>query len=59
VFSGPVASQDGSAVAGGNVQVVVTRGGGHVGFHDRLLNWHIRATLSWCTALADKAEINA
>jgi predicted alpha/beta-fold hydrolase len=59
VFSGPVAPQDGSAVAGGNVQVVVTRGGGHVGFHDRLLNWHIRATLSWCTALAEKAEINA
>ena len=35
------------------VQVVVTRGGGHVGFHDRQLNWHIRATIAWCGALAD------
>ena len=38
---------------GSGVQVVVTRGGGHVGFHDRQLNWHIRATLAWCGALAD------
>ncbi len=37
------------------VQVVVTRGGGHVGFHDRQLNWHIRATIAWCGALADAA----
>ena len=39
----------------GGVQVVVTRGGGHVGFHDRQLNWHIRATIAWCGALADAA----
>ena len=32
--------------------VVVTRGGGHVGFHDSALNWHIRATLAWCDAVA-------
>ena len=38
------------------VQVVVTRGGGHVGFHDRQLNWHIRATIAWCGALADAAR---
>ena len=31
--------------------VVVTRGGGHVGFHDDRLNWHIRATLAWCDAV--------
>lgn len=31
--------------------VVVTRGGGHVGFHDSALNWHIRATLAWCDAV--------
>ena len=31
--------------------VVVTRGGGHVGFHDDRLNWHIRATLAWCDAI--------
>ena len=31
--------------------VVVTRGGGHVGFHDRRRNWHIRATLAWCEAM--------
>ena len=33
--------------------VVVTRGGGHVGFHDRRRNWHIRATLAWCEAMLD------
>ena len=37
---------------GSGVQVVVTRGGGHVGFHDSRLNWHIRATLAWCDAVA-------
>ena len=37
------------------VQVVVTRGGGHVGFHDRQLNWHVRATIAWCGTLADAA----
>ena len=31
--------------------IVVTRGGGHVGFHDRQLNWHIRATLAWCSTI--------
>ena len=35
--------------------VVVTRGGGHVGFHDRQLNWHIRATLAWCDAILKRA----
>ena len=34
------------------ISVVVTRGGGHVGFHDTRLNWHIRATLAWCDAVA-------
>lgn len=34
------------------LSVVVTRGGGHVGFHDDRLNWHIRATLAWCDAVA-------
>ena len=34
------------------LSVVVTRGGGHVGFHDKGLNWHIRATLAWCDAVA-------
>ena len=43
------------AVIQAGVQVVVTRGGGHVGFHDRQLNWHIRATIAWCGALADAA----
>ena len=33
------------------LSVVVTRGGGHVGFHDDRLNWHIRATLAWCDAI--------
>ena len=33
------------------ISVVVTRGGGHVGFHDNRLNWHIRATLAWCDAV--------
>jgi len=32
------------------ISVVVTRGGGHVGFHDSRLNWHIRATLADGTA---------
>ena len=36
------------------LSVVVTRGGGHVGFHEDRLNWHIRATLAWCDALADR-----
>ena len=35
------------------ISVVVTRGGGHVGFHDSRLNWHIRATLAWCDAVAE------
>ena len=34
------------------LSVVVTRGGGHVGFHDHDLNWHIRATIAWCDAVA-------
>lgn len=34
--------------------VVVTRGGGHVGFHDRGLNWHIRATIAWCNAMLNR-----
>ena len=34
------------------LSVVVTRGGGHVGFHDSDLNWHIRATIAWCDAVA-------
>ena len=33
------------------ISVVVTRGGGHVGFHDNRLNWHIRATLAWRDAV--------
>ena len=37
------------------ISVVVTRGGGHVGFHDSRLNWHIRATLAWCNAVAKAA----
>jgi predicted alpha/beta-fold hydrolase len=36
---------------------VVTRGGGHVGFHDRRLNWHIRATLAWYDAIGGQKEI--
>ena len=31
--------------------IVVTKGGGHVGFHDGKLNWHIRATLAWYDAI--------
>ena len=38
--------------------VVVTRGGGHVGFHDRRRNWHIRATLAWCLAMLDRPAGN-
>jgi predicted alpha/beta-fold hydrolase len=34
-------------------QIVVTKGGGHVGFHDQALNWHIRATLAWCAGLVE------
>jgi predicted alpha/beta-fold hydrolase len=37
--------------------IVVTRGGGHVGFHDRQLNWHIRATLAWCDAIGGQTGI--
>jgi len=36
--------------------IVVTRGGGHVGFHDRQLNWHIRATLAWCDAMRGQSR---
>jgi len=36
------------------LSVVVTRGGGHVGFHDDRLNWHIRATLAWCDAIGKR-----
>ena len=36
------------------LSVVVTRGGGHVGFHDDRLNWHIRATLAWCDAVGTR-----
>ena len=36
--------------------VVVTRGGGHVGFHDSALNWHIRATLAWCDAVVARGQ---
>ena len=39
------------ATRGTGTAIVVTRGGGHVGFHDRRLNWHIRATLAWCDAM--------
>jgi len=41
------------ATRGSGTAIVVTRGGGHVGFHDRQLNWHIRATLAWCDAMRD------
>ena len=58
VPAGPADLKDNGA-ARGDVQVVVTRGGGHVGFHDRQLNWHIRATLSWCSALAANAGVSA
>ena len=34
------------------LSVVVTRGGGHVGFHDDRLNWQNRATLAWCDAIS-------
>ena len=33
--------------------IVVTRGGGHVGFHDRNGSWYIRATLAWIGAQSD------
>ena len=33
--------------------IVVTRGGGHVGFHDRKGSWHIRATLAWISGQLD------
>ena len=36
---------------GRGATIVVTKGGGHVGFHDRKLNWHIRATLAWYEAI--------
>jgi len=36
---------------GAGPAIVVTKGGGHVGFHDGKLNWHIRATLAWCDAI--------
>jgi len=36
---------------GAGTAIVVTKGGGHVGFHDSKLNWHIRATLAWCDAI--------
>jgi len=32
-------------------QAVITRGGGHVGFHDRLGSWYIRAALAWINTL--------
>lgn len=28
-------------------QIVITKGGGHVGFHDSTKNWYIRASLAW------------
>ena len=30
--------------------IVITRGGGHVGFHDRNGSWYIRATIDWIAA---------
>ena len=30
--------------------IIVTKGGGHVGFHDSALNWHVRATIAWMAA---------
>ncbi len=36
----------------GGASIVVTKGGGHVGFHDAGRNWHIRATLAWADHLA-------
>ena len=47
----PCLARPGPATRGIGTAIVVTRGGGHVGFHDRRLNWHIRATLAWCDAM--------
>ena len=47
----PCLAQPAPASRGTGCAIVVTRGGGHVGFHDRQLNWHIRATLAWCNAM--------
>ncbi|MEL0303998.1 MAG: alpha/beta fold hydrolase [Rhodobiaceae bacterium] len=47
----PCLAQPGPRTGGSGAAIVVTRGGGHVGFHDRQLNWHIRATLAWCDAM--------
>ena len=51
VPTGPCLAQPVPAARGTGTAIVVTRGGGHVGFHDRRLNWHIRATLAWCDAM--------
>ena len=32
--------------------IVVTKGGGHVGFHDAQRNWHIRASIAWMNSTA-------
>ena len=36
--------------------IVVTKGGGHVGFHDRKGSWYIRATLVWIAAQLGKIQ---
>lgn len=46
----PCLARPSPTTPGAGASIVVTRGGGHVGFHDRKLNWHIRATLAWCKA---------
>ncbi|MDA7598755.1 alpha/beta fold hydrolase [Alphaproteobacteria bacterium] len=45
------ASNDKQAIRTG-AAIVVTEGGGHVGFHDKARNWHIRAALEWINRLA-------
>jgi predicted alpha/beta-fold hydrolase len=51
----PCLAQPGPRTGDNGAAIVVTRGGGHVGFHDRRLNWHIRATLAWCDAIWDRS----
>lgn len=48
----PLIDKNGASNSPG-AQIVVTKGGGHVGFHDQALNWHIRATLAWCAGLVE------
>ena len=36
--------------------IVVTKGGGHVGFHDSKGSWYIRATLAWIAAQLGKIQ---